>query len=81
MQSALLQRSVQTYRSLFGGAPEVRMIHAGLECGTIGAIYTGMDMISLGATIQNPHSPAERLHIPSVGRVWRYLVAFLEASK
>jgi dipeptidase D len=38
-------------------------------------------MISLGATIENPHSPAERLYIPSVERVWRYLVAFLEASK
>ena len=81
MKSALLQRSVETYRGLFGSAPEVCMIHAGLECGTIGAIYSGLDMISLGATIQNPHSPAERLNIPSVARVWRYLVAFLEASK
>jgi len=81
MHSPLLQRSVETYRSLFGSAPEVCMIHAGLECGTIGAIYGGLDMISLGATIENPHSPSERLYIPSVARVWRYLVTFLEASK
>ena len=75
----MLQRSVETDDGLFGSTPEVRMIHAGLECGTIGAIYPGLDMISLGATIENPHSPAERFNIPSLTRVWRYLVAFLEA--
>lgn len=79
MKSLLLQRSVETYQTLFGSAPEVRMIHGGLECGTIGAIYPGMDMISLGATIENPHSPNERLYIPSIERVWRYLVTFLQA--
>jgi dipeptidase D len=79
MQSPILQRSVGIYRDLFGKAPEVKMIHAGLECGTIGAIFGGIDMLSLGATIQNPHSPSERLHIPSVGRVWQLLVAFMKS--
>ena len=76
-ESALLTRSVETYKDVFGRSPEVRLIHGGLECGTIGTIYPGMDMISLGATIENPHSPNERMNIPSVGRVWQYLVAFL----
>jgi dipeptidase D len=79
-RSPLLQRSVETYQTLFGVAPKVQMIHAGLECGVIGAIYGGLVMISLGATIQNPHSPNERLNISSVGMVWDYLVAFLKAS-
>jgi dipeptidase D len=79
--SPLLKRSVATYRRLFGVVPQVQMIHAGLECGLIGAIYSGLDMISLGATLQNPHSPNERLHIPSVGKVWDYLVAFLKESR
>jgi len=79
MQSPLLQRSIDTYQSVFGSQPAVRMIHAGLECGTIGAIYPGMDMVSLGATIENPHSPLERMYIPSIGRVWSFLVAFLQA--
>lgn len=77
IKSALLQRSVETYKSLFGQAPKVEMIHAGLECGIIGAIYGNMEMISLGATIENPHSPAERMYLPSIDRVWRYLVTFL----
>jgi dipeptidase D len=79
--SPLLRRSVETYRRLFGVAPQVQMIHAGLECGLIGAIYGDLDMISLGATLQNPHSPNERLNIPSVGKVWDYLVAFLRESR
>jgi len=77
MGSPLLQRSMETYRHLFGTAPAVSMIHGGLECGTIGAIYPGMDMISFGATIENPHSPTERLHIPSIERLWRFLVELL----
>jgi dipeptidase D len=79
--SPLLKRSVETYQSLFGAAPKVQMIHAGLECGTIGAIYGNLDMISLGATIENPHSPTERLNIPSVGKVWDYLVTFLRNAR
>jgi len=80
-RSALLQRSVETYKTLFGKEPKVEMIHAGLECGIIGAIYGNMDMISLGVTLENPHSPTERMYIPSIERVWRYLVAFLQAYK
>ncbi len=79
--SALVQRSVEIYAQTFGLSPKVELIHAGLECGIIGDIFGGMDMISLGATIQNPHSPGERLHIPSVGRVWKYLVAFMESYR
>jgi dipeptidase D len=80
-ESALVQRSAAIYTATFGHPPEVKMIHAGLECGVIGGIFSGMQMISLGATLQNPHSPNERLHIPSVGRVWQYLVAFFDSYR
>lgn len=79
--SQLVKRSVEIYTQTFGKAPKVEMIHAGLECGVIGGIFGGMDMVSLGATIQNPHSPSERLNIPSVGRVWQYLVAFMKSYR
>ncbi len=79
--SQLVKRSVEIYTQTFGKTPKVEMIHAGLECGVIGGIFGGMDMISLGATIQNPHSPSERLHIQSVGRVWQYLTAFMESYR
>ncbi|BBO80701.1 aminoacyl-histidine dipeptidase [Desulfosarcina ovata subsp. sediminis] len=77
--SALLQRCTTLYRELFATDARVEVIHAGLECGVIGAHCPGMDMISMGPTIENPHSPSERLYLPSVEKVWRLLVALLES--
>jgi len=68
--SELLKLTVKSYKKLFGNDPEVLAIHAGLECGLIGAIYPGMDMVSFGPTIKGAHSPMERLHIPSVKKFW-----------
>ncbi len=44
-------------------------VHAGLECGLIGQKIPGMQMISFGPTIRNPHSPHEEVHVSSVKRV------------
>jgi dipeptidase D len=77
MDSPLLARAQRIYRALHGKDPVVEVIHAGLECGIIGDRYPDMDMISIGPTIVDPHSPDERLLIPTVGQVWDYLVALL----
>ena len=63
----------------FGSEPEVKAIHAGLECGIIGKKVPGIDMISFGPIIEFPHSPDERVHIGSVDRFYRLLTATLEA--
>ena len=68
-----------THNELFGIDPKVEAIHAGLECGIIGEKYPGMDMISFGPQIENPHSPAERVHIASVEKFWNLLVATLKS--
>jgi dipeptidase D len=81
MDSLLLQRSKEIYRKLYGQEPAIQVIHAGLECAVIGDIYPGMDMISFGPTIRNPHCPDERIWIPSIGKVWDFLAALLEALK
>jgi dipeptidase D len=77
MDSPLLKRAVDVYEGLFQKAPEVKMIHAGLECGIIGERCGGMDMISLGPIIKNAHSPDEMLYIPSASRIWEFLVELL----
>ncbi len=79
MASLLLSQSKTLYKNMFGSAPVIQVIHAGLECAVIGDIYPGMDMISFGPTIRNPHSPDERLFVPSVDKVWDFLVALLKA--
>jgi dipeptidase D len=58
---------------VYGKEPEVKAIHAGLECGLIGEKVPGIDMISFGPQIEFPHSPGERVGIPSVERFWKVL--------
>jgi len=77
MESLLLERCMTVYRQLFNADPAVQVMHAGLECAVIGDRCSGMDMISLGPTVENPHSPSERLYLPSVEKVWRFLVALM----
>ena len=79
LASPLLATTRQAYRDEIGKDPEVKAIHAGLECGLIGEKYPGMDMISLGPQIEFPHSPDERVQIPSVGRFYRILKRLLVA--
>ena len=81
MASELLARCVDVYRKRFDKEPVVEAIHAGLECGIIGSKYDGMDMISFGPTIKNPHSPDEMIEIDSIGKTWDFMVALFESYK
>jgi len=76
--SAILKLSVASYRKLFQQDPLVLAIHAGLECGLIGALYPGMDMVSFGPTIKGAHSPDERLDISTTVKFWDFLVELLK---
>ena len=78
MDSAILKTMLETYKELYGKTPEIKAIHAGLECGILGAAYPNWDMISFGPTIRNPHSPDERVNIESVGKFWDFLIATLK---
>jgi len=78
-ESPLLARCRRTYLDLFRSEARVETIHAGLECAVISAAYPGMDLVSFGPTIQNPHSPDERLHLPSLERTWAFLAALLSS--
>ncbi len=75
--SALLKRCQAVYRRDFGADSKVQVIHAGLECGIIGAKYPGMDIVSFGPTIRGAHAPGERVEVASVERCWRLLSAIL----
>jgi dipeptidase D len=79
MDSILLKKCQQVYKAQFGTSPIVNVIHAGLECGVISDRCGGLDAISIGPTVQNPHSPNERMYIPSVEKTWRFLTSLLES--
>ncbi|MCK9220788.1 MAG: aminoacyl-histidine dipeptidase [Bacteroidales bacterium] len=76
--SQILRLTADAYRKLFNEEPQILAIHAGLECGLVGAIYPGMDMVSFGPTIKGAHSPAERLDIPSTVKFWELTLAVLK---
>ncbi|WP_372365104.1 aminoacyl-histidine dipeptidase [Candidatus Uabimicrobium sp. HlEnr_7] len=78
LSSPILQKVKEQYRETFGEEPEVKAIHAGLECGVIGEKIPGMDMVSIGPQIENPHSPSERVHIQSVAEFWKVFCQILE---
>ncbi len=81
MDSPLLKKCREVYAATFGREPEVEAIHAGLECGVIGSKYDGMDMISFGPNIKDPHSPDEKMEIPSVELVWKFLIELFKSFK
>jgi dipeptidase D len=66
------------FRRVFDDEPVISAVHAGLECGVIGARVPGMDMVAFGPDIDGPHAPGERVHIGSVENFWKLLVTILE---
>ncbi|MDR5868318.1 aminoacyl-histidine dipeptidase [Halomonas koreensis] len=76
--SPLLARFRALHRDRLGVDPEVKVIHAGLECGILGAKYPEMAMISFGPLIRGAHSPDERVEIASVEEFWSLLRALVE---
>ncbi len=78
IHSPILKTMKQVYHELYGKTPEQKVIHAGLECGIIGATYPNMDLISFGPTIRNPHSPDEMVNIKTVKLFYEFLVETLK---
>lgn len=77
MAAALLKRCREVFLEMHAKEPVVEVIHAGLECGLIGDKVPGMEMISIGPNLRHPHSPDEKLDVPSVGRVYAFLTRLL----
>jgi len=77
--SPLLALAHRVYVREFASEAAVQVIHAGLECGIIGAKYPGLDMISFGPNIRGAHAPGERVEISSVEQSWQLLTAILAA--
>lgn len=77
--SDIVNKLQEVHKKLFGEPAKLIAMHAGLECGVIGEKYPGMQMVSFGPTIVDPHSPNERVQISSVEGFWNYLKSVLES--
>ncbi len=76
--SPLREKMVRLYREMYGKEPKVEAIHAGLECGILGSKISDLDCVSIGPDMADIHTTEETLSISSTGRVWEFLVRFLE---
>ena len=75
--SVITPITTQLYAQILGHQPDIKVIHAGLECGLIKQSHPDMDIVSIGPTIKNAHSPDEMVHIESVAVYWRLLTEIL----
>lgn len=78
--SEILKVSEKIYRDLFKQEPDVKAIHAGLECGLFLQKYPDLDMISFGPTIKGAHTPEERINIQTVEKFWVFLLEMLKQT-
>ena len=74
LDSRILHVCVESYRKLFGCDPEVKAIHAGLECGLFGEKFGDLDMISFGPTLRGVHAPGEKLELASLDKFTAHLI-------
>jgi dipeptidase D len=81
VNSSLLGLAKKVYKRLNKNEPEVKVVHAGLEPAVIGQKFVGIEMISVGPTIKNPHSPQECVNIASVDAAWKFLIELILAIR
>lgn len=75
--SVLRDKMIAVYQELYHEMPKIEAIHAGLECGILSGKIDGLDCVSIGPDMRDIHTTEERLNIPSVERVWKYIISVL----
>ncbi len=78
LDSPVLKLGKEVFKEKYGKDPEIKAIHAGLECGILADKYPGLDMVSFGPTIQGAHSPDEKVNIKDVEKFYTLLTGILE---
>ena len=73
----LYKKSLAVYEKRFNTPLKTEVVHAGLECGYIAEKYPGMEIVSIGPTLENVHTPRERLYVPSLEKVAQFMQALL----
>lgn len=75
--SPLRDAYIAAYTRLYGEKPVIKSIHAGLECGLLKEKLPDLDIIAIGANLENIHSPAEKMELASCEKLWRIIAEIL----
>ncbi len=73
LESKFLEYVKKQYDTLMEKPIKTNIIHGGLETGMISTKISGLQMVSLGPTVEGLHSPSERLKISDVGKIYELL--------
>ena len=68
------------YTEMFGKAPKIEAIHAGLECGFFLGKIPELDCVSIGPDMKDIHTTEEMMSISSVKRSWEFILRILEQA-
>lgn len=77
-ESKLRDLAVNTFNKLFGKEMKVQIVHAALEPAVFTDTFPELEMISIGPTMKDVHSPMERLSISSTERTYKFIRKLLE---
>jgi dipeptidase D len=79
--TVLFKKCAEAYKKLHGKTPPTKVVHAGLEPAVIKQKFPNIEAVSVGPTLENPHSPQECLNIASVDAAWEFLLKLIPSLK
>ena len=77
--SKLKEDILKAYKSAYGKDMEVVATHGGLESGLFIEKIKGLEVVSIGPTMEGVHSVDEKLQIDTVGKLYSFLKEFLKS--
>ncbi|MDP8231861.1 MAG: aminoacyl-histidine dipeptidase [Candidatus Zophobacter franzmannii] len=72
--SELLTKAKTAFNKLYNKDAKIAIIHAGLECGVLGSKYPNLEMLSIGPTLEDVHTPDEKLKISDVPKIYDLII-------
>lgn len=79
--SKLRDLMIEVFKDQYGKEPKVEAIHAGLECGMFAGKIPGLDCVSFGPDLNQIHTVRESMNIPSVQRIYTFILELLRRMK
>lgn len=76
--SKLKEDILKAYKNAYGKDMEVVATHGGLESGLFIEKIKGLEVVSIGPTMEGVHSVDEKLHIDTVGKLYSFLIEYLK---
>ncbi|MGF3066564.1 beta-Ala-His dipeptidase [Facklamia sp. P12950] len=77
-ESSLRETALEAFKETFNKEMKVEVVHAALEPAVFTDTFPEMEMIAVGPTMKDVHSPNERLSISSTERTFKFINKLLE---